>query len=126
MRHIKLKKLDGLYTISQLPPSSPLPAWSDGPGFVSISRCDDELSVVCLKERVPEDVKSDGEWSCFKFLGPFAFDEAGIVLSVVRPISENGIGVFVVSTFNGDYLLIQNGDVDAASLHLAAEGHMLL
>ena len=126
MQHIKLKKLQGIYTISQLPPSSPLPAWCDGQGFVSISRGDDELSVVCLKERVPEDVKNDGEWSCFKFVGPFAFGEAGIVLSVVRPISENGIGVFVVSTFNGDYLLIQNSDVDAASRHLAAAGHILL
>lgn len=126
MPNIKLKKLDGIYTISQLPASSPIPAWCDGDGFVNISRGDDELSIVCLKERVPDAVKSDGEWTCFKFIGPFAFGETGIVLSVVKPISENGIGILIMSTFNGDYLLVQNPDLAASIEHLKAAGHTIL
>jgi hypothetical protein len=126
MPSIKLKKLPGVYTISQLSASAPVPNWCDGEGFVNISRGDDELSIICLKRRVPQDIKSDGEWSCFKVVGPFAFGETGIVLSVVKPISENGIGILIISTFNGDYLLVQNGDLAASERHLREAGHELL
>ncbi len=123
---ITLKRLDGVYTISQLSASASVPTWCEGTGFISISRGDDELSIICLKERVPEKVRSDGEWTCFKFLGPFKFGETGIVLSVVRPISENGIGILILSTFNGDYLLVQNADLEHSIQHLKAAGHTIL
>ncbi|WP_046121129.1 ACT domain-containing protein [Ensifer aridi] len=126
MPSIKLKRLQGIYTISQLQADAPVPSWSEGEGFVNISRGDDELSIICLRERVPDDVKSDGQWACWKFLGPFAFGETGIVLSVVKPLSENGIGILVISTFNGDYLLVQNEDLDASLLQLANAGHVLM
>lgn len=123
MAIITLRTLEGVYTISQLPASAPIPPWCEGAGFVSISRGDDELSVVCLKERVPSAVRSEGEWTCLKLIGPFAFDETGIVLSVVQPLSQNDIGIFVVSTFNGDYLLVPRADLAAATMHLTAAGH---
>ncbi|KAB2668023.1 ACT domain-containing protein [Brucella tritici] len=126
MPNIKLKKLDGFYTISQLSVGSAIPDWCDGEGFVNISRGDDELSIICLNERVPEGVKSDGEWTCFKFMGPFAFGETGIVLSVVKPVSENGIGILIASTFNGDYLLVQNSDLTSSIEYLKAAGHTIL
>ena len=65
---------------------SPIPAWADGEGFVSISRSDDELSIVCRAERIPSGVKQDTGWTCYKFIGPFAFDETGIVASVIGPL----------------------------------------
>lgn len=94
--------------------------------FASISRGDDELSIVCLQERVPPGVTVDGSWTAFKFIGPFGFGETGIVLSVLRPLSENGLGVFVVSTYNGDYLLLKQGDVESGRRHLLAAGHSLV
>lgn len=120
---IRLRKLEGSYAIAQLPHSDKIPAWVDGSGFVNISRTDDELSLVCLEQRIPRDVKIDGGWTCFKFLGPFAFDEAGVILSVIKPLSENGIGIFVVSTFNGDILLLKTEDVVPALKLLKERGH---
>lgn len=90
---VKLQALNGAYGVARLRSSDPIPAWADGGGFVSISRTDDELSIVCLQDRIPQDVQVDGGWSCFKFQGPFAFDETGIVLSVIEPLSTNGIGI---------------------------------
>lgn len=124
--NIQMRKLDGAYAIVQLPPAAAIPAWCDGDGFVSISRGDDELSVVCLKERVPGAIANDGEWACLKLIGPFAFDETGIILSVVMPLSQNDIGIFVVSTFNGDYLLVQNSDLHSAIALLTEAGHSVL
>jgi hypothetical protein len=123
---IRLKQLPGLYAISRLEAGDGIPDWADGPGFVSISRTQDELSITCLQERVPAAVRQDNDWVAFKFEGPFAFGETGIVLSVVRPLSENGLGVFVVSTFDGDHLLVKVADGAAAIRLLREAGHTLL
>lgn len=120
---IKLRKLEGTYAIAQLSHNAKIPPWVDGEGFVTVSRTDDELSLVCLEQRIPRDVKIDGGWTCFKFLGPFAFDEAGVILSVIEPLSKNGIGIFVVSTFNGDILLLKTEDVETALKLLQQGGH---
>jgi hypothetical protein len=123
---ITLRELAGSYAIARLGAADPIPAWADGDGFVSISRTGDELSIACREERVPSDIKQDSGWTCYKFQGPFAFDETGIVLSVIRPLSENGIGIFVVSTFDGDHLLIKTPDKPKARELLQAAGHALL
>ncbi len=123
---ITLRELVGSYAIARLEAAAPIPAWADGDGFVSISRTADELSIVCREERVPSDVKQDDGWTCHQFQGPFAFGETGIVLSVIQPLSENGIGIFVVSTFDGDHLLIKTADKPKARELLRAAGHTLL
>ena len=123
---IRLKQIPGLFAIARLEARDGIPGWADGPGFVSITRTDDELSITCRQDRVPGTVKHDGDWVAFKFEGPFAFDETGIVLSVIRPLSENGLGIFVVSTFDGDHLLVKAMDEEAAKRFLAEAGHTLL
>jgi hypothetical protein len=123
---ITLRKLAGSYAIARLEPADRIPAWADGDGFVSISRTEDELSIVCRQERVPSGIKQDSGWTCYKFQGPFAFGETGIVLSVIRPLSENGIGIFVVSTFDGDHLLIKTADEPKGRELLQAAGYTLL
>jgi len=104
---------------------SPIPLWADGEGFLSISRSDDELSILCRAERIPSGVRQDTGWTCYKFIGPFAFDETGIVASVIGPLSDAGIGIFVVSTFDGDHMLIKETDVARAGPILVASGHTL-
>ncbi len=123
---ITLRELPGSYAISRLERHLPIPNWADGEGFVSISRTDDELSVVCLQARVPGNIKVDGGWSCFKLQGPFAFDETGIVLSVIEPLSTNDIGVFVVSTFDGDHLLVKTAEIDQVRALLRGADHVLV
>jgi hypothetical protein len=123
---VRLKRLVGGYTICRLDPTSPIPAWADGEGFVSISRSDDELSIVTRSERVPVGMKQDDGWACHKFIGPFAFDETGIVSAVIGPLSEAGIGIFVISTFDGDHLLLKQADLARAEPILSASGHSLI
>lgn len=126
MKKQSLQRLDGHYAVARLPPDAAMPAWADGPGFVSISRTDDELSVVCLAERVPAGVQTSGPWQCFKLQGPFAFDEYGILLSIVAPLSEAGLGVFVVSSYDTDHLLLQTTVAERGIALLEAAGHRVL
>lgn len=123
---VRLRRLEGEYAVSRLGPADAIPSWADGEGFVSISRSDDELSITCRAGRVPAGVRHDAGWACHKLVGPFAFDETGIVSAVIGPLSDAGIGIFVISTFDGDHLLIKQADVARADPILAAAGHTLL
>ncbi|GGY07957.1 ACT domain-containing protein [Massilia dura] len=125
IHQIELEQAEGEYAVCRLAPNAAIPAWADGTGFVTISRSAHELSIVCLAERVPEDMQKEGGWTCLRFVGPFAFGATGIVLSVVRPLSEGGLGVFVVSTFDGDHLLLKRGDMPKAVALLGQAGHVL-
>ncbi len=125
-KSITLELQAGGYAVSRLDAAAPTPAWADGDGFSSISRSRHELSVVCLAQRVPPSVQADRGWTCLRFVGPFAFDETGIVLAVIAPLSEAAIGIFVVSTFDGDYLLLKQGDMTRAAAILAQAGHVLV
>lgn len=125
-RTIALKRLEGDYGVARLAPDAPIPDWADGPGLVSITRSGDELSITCRAERIPAGVRADRDWRCWKFEGPFAFDEAGILLAVVRPLSEAGLGVYVVSSYDTDHLLLKSTAADRAEALLTAAGHRIL
>lgn len=125
LHQITLEQAKGEYAVCRLAPDAAIPAWADGSSFVTISRSAHELSIVCLAERVPENTQQEGGWTCLRFVGPFAFGATGIVLSVVRPLSEGGLGVFVVSTFDGDHLLLKTGDMPKALALLGHAGHVL-
>lgn len=124
-KSIRLHVLPELYAVSRLDASDSIPDWADGEGFVSISRGPAELSIVCREERVPTGIKSDRGWRCLAFVGPFAFGETGIVLSVIKPLSEAQLGVFVVSTFDADFMLLKLDDFETGLRVLAAAGHRI-
>jgi hypothetical protein len=123
---ITLEQAPGNYAVSRLDADAALPAWADGPGFMTVSRSAQELSILCLAERVPPGVLSESGWTCFRFVGPFAFGATGIVLSVVQPLSTAGIGVFVVSTYDGDHLMVKHADLARATGLLRAASHTLI
>lgn len=125
LHSITLERAPHDYAVSRLDAAAPIPAWADGAGFVTISRSQNELSIVCEAARVPAGTVSEGGWTCLRFVGPFAFGATGIVLSVVRPLSLGGLGVFVVSTYDGDHILIKSGDMPAAVQLLQHAGHVL-
>ena len=120
---VEMELLDGGYAVTLLPPGTPVPDWVAGPGFVNISHCRDELSIVTPADRVPDGVETDKDWRALKLTGSFDFDQPGIVLSVVRPISEAGLAVFVVSTFHRDYLLVRTDSLEEVRNVLTEAGH---
>jgi uncharacterized protein len=120
---LNLRMVAGRYAVARLAADAAIPAWADGAGFVAIARAEDELTVVCLAERVPAEVEAERDWICLRTLGPFAFDATGIVQALIAPLSANGVGVFVVCTFDGEHLLIAAKDEVLAWDLLLAAGH---
>jgi hypothetical protein len=84
------------------------------------------LSVVCLTENLPADVHSPLRWSCFKLEGPFPFSLTGVLLAFIEPLSANGVPIFTISTFDTDYVLIQEEFAGRARELLLQAGHDLL
>ncbi|MBP0614672.1 ACT domain-containing protein [Jiella sp. KSK16Y-1] len=122
---ITLRALDSDYAISRLAPDDAIPGWADGPGFVSITRTQDELSILCLAERVPSGTSTDQGWRCFQFVGPFAFDETGIAAAVLQPLAEADIGIFLVSSFDTDYLFVKMENAGRTAQVLTSAGHVV-
>jgi len=120
---INLRAVPGVFSVARLSPDATLPAWFDGPGFSAMVRSDDELTLVCLQDRVPTHVEVEPNWRCFRSLGPIPFNATGILQSLIQPISEQGIGVFVLCTFDGEHILVPEKDWDRAGRLLEEAGH---
>jgi uncharacterized protein len=125
---LQLRVLDGDYAVSKLDRAVAIPAWADGEGFVSISRGTDELSIVCRSARVPvgnATIQSESGWTCLQLVGPFAFTLTGILLAVLKPLAAAEIGIFAVSTFDTDYVMVKHERLADAIEALTSEGHVV-
>ena len=83
--------------------------------FCFLSRTDEELSLVCRSERVPAGArKMEDGWRMFRVEGIVDFSLTGILSRLSSALAESRIGVFAVSTFNTDYILVRTADFDRA------------
>ena len=115
------------FVIAQLERDAELPnAVLASPGFMSITRTDDELSIVCAEGAATGLARVDSGWRVIKVQGPFAFDQTGVLASFLDPLAAAAIGIFAVSTFDTDYILVKSMNLETAVQVLKAAGHRLL
>ncbi|NDV99073.1 ACT domain-containing protein [Salipiger sp. PrR002] len=113
------------HAILRLPPDAPFPDWTGASGCVSLTRAPDELSVVCPAAAVPAGTEGSFGWRAFRVDTLAGLDEPGVVLAAVKPLSEAGLGVFVISTFLRDYLLVSGESLGRAHALLTEAGHRI-
>ena len=123
---LKFRWLTQLYSIVRLAPGASVPEWATKGAFTSITRTADELSIVCLADHLPQDVDSQHHWICLKLEGPFPFSQTGVLLSFIEPLSSKGIPIFAISTYDTDYVLIQEEFAGMVLDSLQQAGHELL
>ena len=116
-----LRKLNGNYAIARLPAVSRIPDWCDG-SFLSVTRTPDELSVVAEAGLIPAGVRVEAGWSLLMVEGPLEFSEVGVLASVAVPLASSVVSIFVISTFDTDYLLVRETDAERACEALAGAG----
>lgn len=122
---LEFRRLAGPYAIVRLTPKSPVPAWAAEGEFTSITRTAEELSIVCPAGSVPAEIESKRHWMCLKLQGPFPFSLTGVLLSFIEPLSLKDIPIFAISTYDTDYVLIQEEWAGAALNALKHAGHEL-
>ena len=118
--------MEGRYAIAKFPCGAEIPAWATGSAFFSVTRTLEELSVVTGEASVPAELDASRGWRMLKVHGPFSFDENGVVASLANPLARVGVGIFVISTFDTDYLLVQHEEIPVAVETLEHAGHRIL
>ena len=124
MSTFTLEVLPQKFAICRLNSDESFPEWATGE-VVSITRTPSELSIVCSHDQVPEQVRCETGWRCMRVAGQLDFSMVGVIASLTGTLASANISVFVVSTFDTDYLLVKETDLDSAIEALVAVGHSL-
>lgn len=121
---LRLSWLEGEWAVSRLAPEAAVPSWATEPAWFSISRTPEELTVVGPAHLVPEGVQSEGPWRMFRVEGTLAFTETGVLSGLSGELAAAGISVFVISTYDTDYVLVPADEADAARSVLRRAGYL--
>ena len=111
---LRVRETPWRLAVCRFAPDAPLPAWvlHASAEFWSITRTPRELSVVCSEDDLPPSVAENVErdWRAFEVVGPLPFGLTGVVSGLTAPLAAAGIPVFVVSTYDTDYVLVKAVD----------------
>jgi hypothetical protein len=113
--------------VCRLAPDAPVPAWALGPtsGFRSVTHTPEELSLVCAEEHVPASVTAERGWRGLRVAGPLAFSLTGVLAALAQPLAEAGVPIFTLSTYDTDYVLVKETDLNRALSALRDAGHRI-
>jgi hypothetical protein len=125
VRAFELVLVPGRFAICRLASQAPIPPELAAAPFVSITRTADELSIVCAEEHVPATARCEAGWRCLAVKGPLAFTQVGVLAALAGPLAEAGIPILAISTFDTDYLLVQEPRLADAVVALRAAGHLV-
>ena len=78
---------------------------------------------MCPADNLPADLSSESHWICFKLAGPFPSWQTGALLSFIEPLSNNGVPIFAISTYDTDDVLVQEEFMSVAQQALGTAGH---
>lgn len=120
---LKMKLLKGSFGICRLDSNSSIPNWIDYEKFLSITKTDDELSIVCSEDGIPNNIKCEKNWNVIKVEGPLDFSLIGILSSISTILSKENISIFAISTYDTDYILVKNKDLQKSIDALSKQGY---
>ena len=118
---MKLKKLEHKLTVCKVADVSDVDTGKD---FYFIGKTDEEISLVCKTDDVPKNtMERDDGWRGFRIQGVLDFSLIGILSKLSAILAENNIGIFAISTFNTDYILVKAENFEKALKVLSDAGY---
>jgi hypothetical protein len=121
---VELKTFDYELTVCKVADTAMIDLSKD---FYFIGKTDEELSLVCRTEDTPAQTTArDDGWRGFRIQGVLDFSLIGILSKLSGILAENKIGIFAVSTYNTDYILVKEENFERALDILAAEGYTVV
>jgi hypothetical protein len=121
---LKIKKIAQEFSICKVSDTSKIDFTDE---FCFVGKTDEELSLVCTTKHIPEaTVQCDNGWKAFRIEGTLDFSLIGILSKISAILANKGIGIFVVSTYNTDYVLTKTGDYENALSALKSEGYEIV
>lgn len=123
---LTMRLLKEKYGVCRLDKTDLIPEWSKDSDFFSITKTSDELSIVCFQDSIPNDVKCERDWRILKIEGPLDFSLIGILASISTVLAQNGISIFAISTYDTDYILVKDKDINNAVEALVNERYEVI
>lgn len=114
--------LTGSYSLSRLPANTSPPVWVFQSAFYTLSKSEQELSIICETQYVPSGIQTDQGWSLLRIEGTLDLSLTGITAKFSAPLAKAGVNLCVVATYDTDYLLIKTDKLNIATKALQAEG----
>ncbi|MEM8486100.1 MAG: ACT domain-containing protein [Bacteroidota bacterium] len=112
--------------VCRLPPDAAVPGGILDAAFCAVTRTADELSLVLSVDQVaPGWEEVERIWRALKIQGPLDFSMVGVIARISAPLADAGIPIFVVSTFETDYLLVKNDQFEKTCALLLNAGHAI-
>ncbi|MEN8249881.1 MAG: ACT domain-containing protein [Bacteroidota bacterium] len=112
---LNLFLLPETYGIYQVSKDNSIPNWIDKNYFNSITHTDEEISIVCKQTKDAIGYQSKFEnWRLLKVEGPLDFSQTGVISNISEILNYQNVSVFIISTFNTDYIFIQKEQLEEA------------
>lgn len=118
-----LRVLPERLAVCRLAADDPWPAAPAGRSFFSVTRTDAETSVVCVEDAAPVGSRIEPDWRALEVAGPLDFGMVGVMAALTAPLADVEVSVFVVSTYDTDYVLVHAAALERAVAALRAAGH---
>ncbi len=110
---MKLTVLPEKYSIYKFRDESSIDEWIMSSDFYSVTRTKDEISVVAIqKDPSPSGIVCNRDWRILKIEGPLDLSLVGVIAGVSAIFGEKKIPVFIISTYDTDYILIKHNDLN--------------
>jgi len=115
------------YSIYKFLNQTVLPDWIYSSDFYSITGTKDELSVVASQnDSISDNIKCNKNWRILKISGPLDFSLVGIIADITCILKEKNIPVFIISTYDTDYILMKQKDLNNGIKALTRKGYTFL
>ena len=111
------------FTIHKFSPDATIPEEILKSNYYSVSRTENELSLVCSEIIEVQSLQSSKGWKCIKVAGPLDFNLTGILATISDILAKENISIFVISTFDTDYILVRTQDLSSARTSLSQAGY---
>lgn len=123
---LTMKLVEGTYGVSRLEQGSAIPAWASQGGFFSIVKTEDELSIVCDVAVIPAGVTCEQPWKILKVQGPLDFALVGILSKISQVLADIAVSIFAISTYDTDYILMKEQDLQKAVTALESANYEII
>ena len=123
---MRLELLEDTFAIHRFNPSHGIPDAVFGEAMFCIVKTDEELSIVCRESLELGSEQRHRGWSCIKVSGPLDLNAVGILAHLSKVLAEAGISIFVVSTYDTDYILMPAEKSAAAIAALEGGGFQFI
>ena len=118
-----LSVLSETFTIHKLSPDASIPEKILKTNNYSVTKTENELSLVCSELIEIKSLQSSKGWKCLKVKGPLDFNLTGILTGISDILTQGNISIFAISTFDTDYILVRSQDLSSARKKLRNAGY---